>query len=183
MPEVGVQQRLGDLGGQIRGVVGERFAVREPQPLQYDQRRVRHQPQMPGDRPVHGPLQPQHLAALVHALALQLAEEAVERAQWLLYATGVQPAGAAAFGDHQAVGAQLAQRLPDGVPADLVLAGEPVLGRELRAELAGFHPAAQIVEELGPQGQRRAPVQGARAVRAIRRLGRHGGFLRGRTGW
>jgi hypothetical protein len=91
-------------------------------------------------------------------------EEAVERTHRLFDLRRRRDPGlASAFGDDHAVGAELPQRLADGVPAHAVLLDQRHLAGELLGEFAGIEPGQELVPELPPEGL------GAHAVECSRR--------------
>ena len=163
--EVGLEQRLGDLGGQPGEVERQGVLAGHAQTFQVHQRRIGGQFQ----RLRHGRIAPDvknaHDTVLRDAGGLDRREQAVQRAQGLFDDWDVgEPGGSPPLGDQHPGVPQMAQRFTYRVPAHAVARRQGVLAGESLGELPGLDARQQIGVHLRPQRQGTVAVDMRRQV-------------------
>ena len=121
---VDVQQGLGDRRRQPRPVDGQRFARGEAQPGQHDQWRVLVELEMGCCHRILDLLELEYPARLLDTGGFDRLEQAVEGAEHLLELGAVDDGSSAPHPLEDAGSVQVADRLSNGVPADVVVLGQ-----------------------------------------------------------
>jgi hypothetical protein len=153
MGEVDLEQRARQGGGQPGAVEEDRLLIGQPEPFQVDERLIGGPAEGFRGLRVGALLQVPDNAALREAVLLNGPEQAVQRAERLLDHPRPDEGSLAAAAVDDSLGLEPTGGLPDGLAADAVLAGQLGVGGEARAEFPALDPAAQVSENLRPQGQ------------------------------
>ena len=160
VPEVGLQDRSGQVPRQPGAIQRQWHAASQPETLQVHERCVGCHLELRCRWGVGPQLLDPHNAALLHTLGLDGLKEAVEGAGWLFElhsANEGAPPSLPIEGDGIA---EAPNRLACGLAADPVGLGQLTIGGEPGSEGPACQSALQFGQELGPQGHRAAAVKG-----------------------
>ena len=156
--EVDGEQRLSTQVGQPQLVGGDRRRVGVADAVEVHEAGAGGEAELVGRLGVGDDVEGEHLAVRRVALALDRLEQAVQRPGRLFDRRRPQERATAPLAFDDAGLVQAPDRVAQRVPAHAVLLDQLALGRKGVVELAGRQAAAQVVEDLRPQGERARPI-------------------------